>query len=63
MQQWHQTNDKQWVYADETGKILSKVIFKHDYWGFNSADYLTIEQAKASVEASVKKELDALWLG
>lgn len=61
--QWHQTNDKQYVYADKTGKILAKIILKQDYWSYNHDEYLTLGLAKAAVEADPKlnKDNDFPW--
>ena len=50
--QWHQTNDKQYVYADKTGKILAKVVFKQGYWNYMFSEYLTLEQAKTAAESN-----------
>lgn len=61
--QWHKTHDKQHVYANEKGKILSKVYLVKDYWVFRNDEYLTLEQAKAAVEADPRldKENELPW--
>lgn len=60
--QWHQTNDKQYVYANEIGKILAKINLKEHYWEYDYSEYLTLEQTKAAVETKITKANDIPWI-
>jgi hypothetical protein len=51
---WYQTNDKQYVYADEKGKILAKINLRQHYWEYGTSEYITLGHAKAAVEADPK---------